>query len=335
MTRSDSHFSGERIGHWTLLEKVDNDFWKCRCDCGTERNVSVYSIYAGDTKSCGCERRKPKDDLTGRQYGNWTVIRYERKGKWLCKCVCGKEHLVTAQRLKSGRSESCGCRRYEKVSRSVLNDLTGKRFGKLTVVSYAGKERWNCLCDCGKTHNVKGQHLKNGHVTSCGCNLITHGMSNTNLYHVWNTMRQRCENPNSGAFKNYGGRGISVCHEWTGENGFAAFYEWAITFGYKPGLSIDRIDVNGNYCPENCRWVDDIEQANNRRCTIFYEFDGEKMTLRQISEKYNLPAESIRKRLRTGMSIEDAVASTISAKERGKIGKRTNHRGTESSASPV
>ena len=159
----------------------------------------------------------------------------------------------------------------------VLNmiDLTNKKVGRLSVLNQHGAQgkqlTWLCRCDCGNTVVVRGDHLREGTTRSCGClgkenrengANFKHGGRKTRLYSIWAGMRKRCTNKNCTAYGNYGGRGIKVCKEW---KDFSVFRDWALKSGYLDSLSIDRINVDGNYEPANCRWATAKMQANNRR----------------------------------------------------------------------
>lgn len=173
-------------------------------------------------------------------------------------------------------------------------DLTGQRFGRLTVMHKSNAKiqkkssyiMWYCKCDCKNYIDVRSQDLKSGKTKSCGCLhkdiISTHKLPKNRLYKIWIDMRSRCRNKNLKCYKNYGGRGINVCEEW---NEYKNFYEWSINNGYNTKLTIDRIDTNGNYEPANCRWITKREQENNKRNNIFDYFNGELITMSQFSEK--------------------------------------------------
>ena len=180
-----------------------------------------------------------------------------------------------------------------------FKDLTGQRFGFLTVIkrianSKSGRIRYLCRCDCGNYKEVQANHLVNGKIISCGCFRVlsariqetTHGLSNSRIYKIFSNMKKRCYNKNNQDYKHYGGRGITICEEWKSD--FMNFYNWAMVNGYDECLSIDRIDVNGNYEPNNCRWITMEEQHYNTRKVIKINHNGVSYTLLQISKLLGL-----------------------------------------------
>lgn len=182
---------------------------------------------------------------------------------------------------------------------SRFKDLTGQRFGRLTVIKQALPKRktyseWICLCDCKTIKTIACRALLKGATVSCGCYKRKHGCSKTRLYNIYISIKKRCYKPYEKQYKYYGGRGIEMCKEW--RDNFTNFRDWALLHGYNNDLEIDRIDVNGHYCPENCRWVTILEQANNKRNTIYIEHDGQRKTLRQISEESGIAIQFVRNR---------------------------------------
>lgn len=263
-------------------------------------------------------------DLTGKKFNMLTVIKMaERKEgeeiKWVCRCDCGNVLEVHGGNLKKGHTKSCGCYS-EKIKSERRKDLTGKRFGKLTVVKYIPpserkekRKQYLCKCDCGNDFYARGDSLRAGTNLSCGCykedryrdgHSKTHGMSHEKIYAIWCSMKARCYNPNNQGYTNYGGRGITVCKEW--RNSFENFRDWAIANGYKEGLSIDRINVNGNYEPSNCQWITVSEQSDNKRGSRKITYKGKEYTARQLSKKFNIPYTTIYNNvIRRGKEIED------------------------------
>ena len=194
-------------------------------------------------------------------------------------------------------------------------DLIGERFFHLLVVEKAHRDNrrryWKCLCDCGNYCYHTADQLKKGSYKSCGCKKIKHGLTHSRIRSIYVDMIRRCYNPKDTAYKNYGGRGITICDEWLGENGLINFNEWARNNGYAENLTIDRIDNNGNYEPNNCRWATYRQQANNRRTNIFVTHNGETHTLSEWERILNFPKNTLHQRKKLGWSYEKALTTPI------------------------
>ena len=209
--------------------------------------------------------------------------------------------------------------------------LVGQRFGKLKVIAEIGRSNhgdkiWLCQCDCGKQTQAYTSTLIRGNKMSCGCevgaNFRKHNHSKERLYFIWKGIRKRCNNPNEKAYKNYGGRGIKLCDEW---NNYENFREWALSHGYRDDLTIDRIDVNGNYKPSNCRWATMKEQARNKQNTIYISYKGLTKTLVEWAEDIGINETTLRHRiLDYKWSVEKSFTSpTIGLKKLITINGKT------------
>ncbi|MFT8476623.1 MAG: hypothetical protein ABF682_04360 [Liquorilactobacillus sp.] len=193
-------------------------------------------------------------------------------------------------------------------------DLTGKRFGKLTVIEKSGPNKsgnikWVCKCDCGNTKIVNGSHLRSGHTKSCGCRRISsvsQGHSKERIYVIWIGMHNRCYKPEHDAYKWYGNKGIKVCQEW---HTFMNFRKWALNNGYSNSRTIDRINSKLNYCPQNCRWETIKKQANNRSNNLIVNFQGKNFTATEFAEFIGYKQFTVYNRLRLGWTTE-RIANT-------------------------
>jgi hypothetical protein len=214
----------------------------------------------------------------------------------------------------------------------IAKDYTGQRFGDWLVLyrdeTDKRRKKWICKCSCGAIDSVNIDNLKRGASTRCqrckgklySKRMATHGESKTRLYYVWLAMRNRCYRPGVNGYEHYGGRGIKVCKEW--REHFEPFKEWALSHGYKYGLEIDRIDNNGDYCPENCRWVTRTQNMNNTSKTKHILYAGRQYTITELADQFNLSRDLIRDRLYKGWPIEDAISY------KAKVGNNQNLRRT-------
>ena len=211
-------------------------------------------------------------------------------------------------------------------------NLIGRKFGRLTVIDFGIPEKrkdgrhnatFQCLCDCGNYVTVAACRLKNGNTSSCGClhkeqigkiNYI-HGESNkTRLYRIWCRMKQRCYNPNCNDYRYYGGKGVLICQEWI--NDYTAFMNWAVANGYDDSLTIDRINVDAGYCPDNCRWVSMLTQANNKSNNRVLEYNGESHTVTEWSRIVGISKKVLSNRVNRGWSTEDALTIKLGGQRR-------------------
>lgn len=288
-------------------------------------------------------RGKPQQNLVGQRFNHLTVLEMipgslTRTPSVRCQCDCGNIVIATTSNVKRGNTKSCGCIKHghggprKKVERLVERtpdqcrrlspkaDLTGQRFGMVTVTGFAGRDRngkpvFDCVCDCGKTCQIRGSSLIEGDTKSCGCYRaiksreihVTHGdcgkLSQYNhLYLIWKHMLNRCYSPDGDGYNLYGGRGVTVCDEW---HDWGHFKEWAIRSGWKEGLSIDRIDVNGNYFPDNCRWTDMRGQSNNKRNNLLLSYMGATKTVAEWSRVTGIPYQRVWKGFHEGKSPEE------------------------------
>ena len=314
--------TGQRFGKVVVIAEVEPRIYAsgekksqflCRCDCGNVFKATSNILRRGDLKSCGCLVSKVK---IGQRFGSLVVIDKSKlengNTTWKCVCDCGTILELTGNRLLSRKKLHCGCQ----------DSLVGKRYGKLIVIEpYGKKERsggkfvnlWKCKCDCGNYTVTDTNSLNKGHTKSCGCLATKHLMNKSRLHQIWCGMRKRCSNPNCIAYNNYGGRGISVCNEWSdNENGFVNFMKWSYNNGYLETLTLDRIDVNGNYSPNKCRWISKKEQARNTRKNRMITYKGETKCLAEWAEILDINYGTLLSRLdRSKWSVEKAFETPL------------------------
>ena len=237
-----------------------------------------------------------KDNLIGLKFGKLTVVKdlgvKNEQRIWLCECECGGSIESYKRNLTSGKLTACG--------ECSVENLTGKKFGIITVIKKASQNKkgasWLCKCQCGNIVKRSHSAIINGRVKSCGCIAKHWGEKHRKrLKIIYKGMILRCYNQDFTAYKNYGGRGIKICESWL--NDFDLFYLWSLNNGYSENLTIDRIDVNGDYEPNNCCWVDNITQQNNKRTNTLITYNDKTMTLAQWATELNISQATLRHRI--------------------------------------
>lgn len=272
-----------------------------------------------------------KTDLTGQSFGRLTVVRFDRiqknKTLWWCVCSCGTEKSIRADALISKNTNSCGCLKVEQ--NAIYENLTGNRYGQLVVLEVHPQRRpsshilWKCRCDCGNTTITSGASMKSNHTLSCGClQKITagihaekmgkantrHGKTHTREYETWHHIRQRCHGTSGESDRHYHDRGIQVCERWD------VFENFLEDMGPRPSPrhQIDRIDVNGDYCPENCRWVLPKEQQRNRRNNVLITYQGKTQCIAAWAEEMGFTTLLLWQRLQKyRWSVEKALTTPV------------------------
>lgn len=268
-------------------------------------------------------------NLSGNRYGFLTAIKYEGKSKWLCRCDCGEEKIIDGVSLRKGLTRSCGkCNLMR--AQGPKNDLTGRRFGRLTVLKQAeptrnkhGKNiyKWQCVCDCGRSTVVASNHLLSGHTGSCGCLheeqmekwktfSVTHGRTSQKSYKTWLQIKARCYNENHIVYRYYGGKGIFLWDGWVHDP--AAFCEYVEELpGYNdPKTTIDRVDFTKNYEPGNLRWITLQEQQRNKSNNVRITHNGETKIASEWAKEIGVSVSTITHRKRNHWSDDDALKPT-------------------------
>lgn len=291
---------------------------------------------------CGSEKRRidseknkklKKEQLLnqiGKVYGDYTVkdITYGTPDKLIMECtICGSRKSVSYSAIKNKTWKNNRCRKHLTPNIKYDSSYIGKRYGRLKVIEVHSniRKKFECKCDCGKIIFVRPIELEMGCVKSCGClkkEISENAVHGDRLYCVWQDMKSRCYYEKSKSYSNYGGRGIEICDEWL--NDYKNFRDWAYRNGYDENAprgecTIDRIDVNGNYEPNNCRWISNLEQQRNKRPssewkkrtkkrTSFLIYNGEKISKYELCKQHGISQEAFNYRIKEkNMSIEDAL----------------------------
>lgn len=324
---------GQVFGNWEVI-KVEYDWelrkqiWTLKCrKCEIEKVTKNHrDLVKGRTTGCyNCRQNsrlkivEPEvekisyidESYLGKIYGTEKVVGFNKK-LWICECqLCHNTHLRSPLQLINGSAPKCICN-----SLKYDESWVGRRFERLEIIEYVKGGRFICKCDCGNMTKVVPKNLLDGAIKSCGClsieNSTTHGESKTRLYGILNGMKQRCYNPNTENYDDYGGRGITVCDEWLED--YTIFRDWAMNNGYSEELSIDRIDNDKGYFPENCRWATDSIQNSNRRPNkkprnkILWKINGETKPMTEWCEQYGLSYQTVKYRIdKIGLAPYEAL----------------------------
>lgn len=302
----------------TKLIKIENEKYYLKCNyCGKEFVYKWDGIRRRKSNFCKCKydiNDKIIKDLTGKIFGDLKVIKVDiektnnsnekyskRVTIWECECIkCGNISYNRSCDLNGIiRRKSSGC------GRCFGDWIKDKKFGRLIAVEYQGRGKgesiWRCKCDCENEVNVAESSLKSGNTKSCGCirneflrelgrkrteNKTEPDKESERIYNIYTLMKSRCYNENNENYHHYGGRGVFICEEWL--NDYFAFKTWSLNNGYKNNLTIDRIDVNGNYEPSNCRWATQKVQCNNKRNNKYITYKGRTQTLSEWCDELGL-----------------------------------------------
>jgi hypothetical protein len=253
-------------------------------------------------------------DITGQRFGKLVVLRrvenaLDKNVRFLCRCDCGSTKVIRSENLRSGNTKSCGC------EGGVFIDITGQRFNRLLVLKRVtndkkGDAQFLCRCDCGNETIVRGYCISTGHTKSCGClhiekvraAITIHNESTKNIkeYRKWADMKTRCYQKGCDQYENYGGRGIIVCDRWLN-----SYQNFVNDMGRCPkDLTLERIDNNGNYEPNNCKWATIQEQARNKRNNRRLTFNGKTQILAEWVREWNIPRHLLRYYLEKGKTME-------------------------------